>query len=75
MSVDAFALPGFYLPYPARLNPNLERARVYSLTWARELGRLDAPKPGGGLVGPVAPQVRRCHAESHGRVDVGTREH
>jgi hypothetical protein len=24
--VDAFALPAFYLPYPARLNPNLEQA-------------------------------------------------
>jgi len=48
--VDVFALPGFYLPYPARLNPNLERAREHSLAWARQLGILDAPKPGGGLV-------------------------
>jgi germacradienol/geosmin synthase len=50
MSVDAFVLPGFYLPYPARLNPNLERACAHSLGRARELGMLDAPKPGGGLV-------------------------
>ena len=48
--MDAFVLPAFYLPYPARLNPNLERARAHSLTWAREFGMLDAPKPGGGLV-------------------------
>jgi germacradienol/geosmin synthase len=48
--VDAFVLPGFYLPYPARLNPNLDRARAHGLAWARERGMLDAPKPGGGLV-------------------------
>jgi germacradienol/geosmin synthase len=48
--VDAFVLPGFYLPYPACLNPNLERARAHGLAWAREMGMLDAPKPGGGLV-------------------------
>jgi germacradienol/geosmin synthase len=47
---DAFALPGFYLPYPARLNPNLERAREHSMRWAREMGILDAAKPAGGLV-------------------------
>lgn len=48
--MDVFALPGFYLPYPARLNPNLERAREHSLGWAHRLGMLDAPKPGGGVV-------------------------
>jgi germacradienol/geosmin synthase len=48
--VDAFVLPSFYLPYPARLNPHLERARAHSTAWAREMGMLDAPKPGGGLV-------------------------
>jgi germacradienol/geosmin synthase len=48
--VDAFVLPAFYLPYPARLNPNLERARAHTLEWARGMGMLDAPKPGGGLV-------------------------
>jgi germacradienol/geosmin synthase len=48
--VDAFVLPDFYLPYPARLNPNLERARVHSMAWAREMGMLDAAKPGGGLI-------------------------
>jgi germacradienol/geosmin synthase len=48
--VDAFVLPAFYLPYPARLNPSLERAREHTLTWARGMGMLDAPKPGGGVV-------------------------
>ena len=48
--VDSFALPGFYLPYPARLNPHLEQARAHSMAWARGMGMLDAPKPGGGLV-------------------------
>jgi germacradienol/geosmin synthase len=40
---DAFALPEFYLPYPARLNPNLEHARAHSPEWAREMGMLDDP--------------------------------
>ncbi|WP_245930368.1 terpene synthase family protein [Allonocardiopsis opalescens] len=48
--MDAFTLPDFYLPYPARLNPNLDRARAHSMEWAREMGMLDAPKHGGGTV-------------------------
>lgn len=43
-------IAAFYLPYPARLNPNLERARAHTVEWARGMGMLDAPKPGGGLV-------------------------
>lgn len=38
-----FRLPDFYMPYPARLNPNLEGARVHSKAWAREIGILDPP--------------------------------
>jgi germacradienol/geosmin synthase len=38
------------MPYPARINPNLERARAHSMAWARDMGMLDAPKPGGGVV-------------------------
>jgi germacradienol/geosmin synthase len=38
--VEAFALPEFYLPYPARLNPNLEHAREHSAAWARDMGML-----------------------------------
>ncbi|WP_020667245.1 terpene synthase family protein [Amycolatopsis nigrescens] len=48
--MQAFTLPEFYMPYPARLNPQLERARAHSAAWARDMGMLDAPKPGGGLV-------------------------
>jgi germacradienol/geosmin synthase len=48
--MQAFALPEFYLPYPARLNPNLAGTREHSTTWARRMGMLDAPKPGGGVV-------------------------
>jgi germacradienol/geosmin synthase len=45
-----FELPDFYLPYPARINPHLERARVHSTAWARRMGMLEAAKPGGGVV-------------------------
>jgi germacradienol/geosmin synthase len=47
---QAFRLPAFYTPYPARLNPNLERARAHSAAWAERMGMLDAPTPTGGLV-------------------------
>ncbi|MEV7602121.1 germacradienol/geosmin synthase [Kitasatospora sp. NPDC089797] len=36
-----FALPAFYLPYPARLNPHLEQAREHSRRWARGMGMLE----------------------------------
>lgn len=36
-----FELPEFYMPYPARLNPHLARARAHSLGWARDMGFLD----------------------------------
>lgn len=32
-----FELPQFYVPYPARLNPHLERARTHSKAWARDM--------------------------------------
>ncbi|MGH8791281.1 MAG: terpene synthase family protein [Stackebrandtia sp.] len=35
------------MPYPARLNPHLEAARKHALTWAREMGMLDARRDGG----------------------------
>lgn len=41
-----FELPDFYVPWPARLNPNLEAARVHSKAWAREMGILGSPKDG-----------------------------
>ncbi|QFU93068.1 germacradienol/geosmin synthase [Amycolatopsis sp. YIM 10] len=48
--MQAFTLPEFYMPYPARLNPHLERTRAHSMQWAKDMGMLDAPTPGGGLV-------------------------
>src|SRR6185312_11100479 len=38
--MQPFELPDFYIPWPARLNPNLEGARVHSKAWAREVGIL-----------------------------------
>jgi germacradienol/geosmin synthase len=48
--MQPFVMPDFYMPYPARINPHLERAREHSTAWARAMGMLDAPKPGGGLI-------------------------
>ena len=51
MSEDMlFELPVFYLPYPARLNPNVERARGHARTWAKEMGMLDAPAAENGVI-------------------------
>src|SRR4051812_22519820 len=47
MTMQPFELPDFYVPWPARLNPNLEAARAFSKVWAREIGILDAPDDGG----------------------------
>lgn len=38
-----FELPEFYVPYPARLNPNLERARAHSKAWAVAMEMIDPP--------------------------------
>ncbi len=35
-----FKLPRFYLPYPARLNPHVDRARTHSRAWAQRMGML-----------------------------------
>ncbi|WP_157930740.1 terpene synthase family protein [Glycomyces xiaoerkulensis] len=45
-----FDLPVFYLPYPPRLNPHLEQARTHARIWAKEMGMLDSPAAGGGVV-------------------------
>lgn len=50
MLMQAFTLPDFYMPYPARINPHLERSREHSNAWAKRMGMLDAPKPSGGVV-------------------------
>ncbi|AVV44964.1 terpene synthase family protein [Streptomyces sp. ID05-04B] len=36
-----FELPHFYMPYPARLNPNVADARAHSTRWARDMGMLE----------------------------------
>ncbi len=41
-----FELPDFYVPWPARLNPHLEAARVHSKAWAYEMGIIGQPKDG-----------------------------
>lgn len=41
--MQPFELPDFYVPWPARLNPNLETARIHSKAWAREMGIIDPP--------------------------------
>nr|MCM0590555.1 germacradienol/geosmin synthase [Gloeotrichia echinulata DEX184] len=35
-----FELPDFYMPWPARVNPNLEGARLHSKEWAYKVGIL-----------------------------------
>lgn len=40
INMQPFELPDFYMPWPARLNPNLEAARVHSKAWAYEVGIL-----------------------------------
>jgi len=40
--MQPFKLPEFYMPWPARLNPNLEAARVHSKARAYSMGILDS---------------------------------
>lgn len=44
--MQPFELPEFYMPYPARLNPNLERARGHSKAWAYEMDFIEVPQSG-----------------------------
>jgi germacradienol/geosmin synthase len=46
--MQPFKLPEFYMPWPARLNPNLEAARVHSKAWAYQMGILDLPEEAQG---------------------------
>ncbi|GAB3718959.1 terpene synthase family protein [Amycolatopsis oliviviridis] len=48
--MQAFTLPEFYVPHPARMNPHLEAARAHSMAWARQMGMLDSPAPSGDVV-------------------------
>ncbi|QUQ69388.1 terpene synthase family protein [Kutzneria sp. CA-103260] len=45
-----FELPEFYLVHPARLNPNLEGARVHTRQWARDFDMIDTPAFEGGEI-------------------------
>jgi len=60
--MQPFTLPEFYMPYPARLNPRLERSREHSMAWARRMGMLDSPKPGGGVVWDEAALAKMDYA-------------
>jgi germacradienol/geosmin synthase len=44
MAMQPFELPDFYVPWPARLNPNLDASRLHSKAWAQEMGILGAPE-------------------------------
>jgi germacradienol/geosmin synthase len=44
--MQPFELPEFYMPYPARLNTNLEHARTHSKAWAYEMDMIDVPQHG-----------------------------
>jgi germacradienol/geosmin synthase len=56
--MQPFVMPDFYMPYPARINPNLERSRKHSTAWAKKMGMLDSPKPGSGLIWDEADLAR-----------------
>jgi germacradienol/geosmin synthase len=60
--MQAFTLPDFYLPYPARINPHLERSRAHSEDWAERMGMLAAPKPDGGYVWDAAALSKMDYA-------------
>lgn len=44
--MQPFELPEFYVPYPARLNPNLSEARAHSKAWATTMDMIDVPQDG-----------------------------
>jgi len=46
--MQPFKLPDFYMPWPARLNPNLESARSHSKAWAYEMGILGSEEEAQG---------------------------
>ena len=48
--MQPFELPDFYRPYPARLNPSLQLARVHSRAWAYEVGILGPQDAAGAAV-------------------------
>lgn len=45
--MDQYTLPKLYMPWPARLSPDLDDARDHAREWARELGMFDSDGPAG----------------------------
>lgn len=45
-----FELPDFYVPWPGRLSPNLDSARIQSKAWACKMGVVGDPGDAGGFV-------------------------
>ena len=61
--MQPFELPEFYMPYPARLNPNLESAREHSKAWAYEMDMVDPPHrtaPRSGTSTTSTPTTTHC---------------
>ncbi len=48
--MNPFKLPAFYLPWPARLNPNIEGARAHTREWARAMGFFGPLEPDGPVI-------------------------
>jgi len=46
--MQPFELPDFYMPWPARLNPNLPNARKHSKAWSQTMGILAADEEEAG---------------------------
>lgn len=46
--MSSFQLPDLYMPYPARLNPNVESTRVHTKAWTMQMGMIGRP---GGTTG------------------------
>jgi germacradienol/geosmin synthase len=63
-------LPDFYMPYRARVNPNLDRARRYCVDWCREMGfYLPVPLVPGGAVWTAEKVAAYDFAECAARLD------
>jgi germacradienol/geosmin synthase len=41
--MSSFQLPDLYMPYPARLNPNVESTRVHTKAWTMQMGMIGRP--------------------------------
>ena len=48
--MDSYELPELYMPWPARVSPDLDAAREHAREWARELGMFEPGGPAGWTV-------------------------